>query len=56
MITEISLDQYSDKNSLILCVATMSKYSKKSEVVVYKLDSRFEFEIACSWRWTWPED
>ena len=42
--------------NLILCLGTQSKHMKKSEVVVYILDPKLEFEVVESYRWIWPQE
>ena len=41
-------------NNLIVCLGTQSKLKDKSEVVVFILDPKLEFEVLQSYKWIWP--
>jgi|TARA_B110000285_G_scaffold234314_1_gene310813 hypothetical protein len=56
MIVAMSVEEQKGSKNLILCLGTQSKNVKKSEVVVYVLDPRLEFEVIQSYRWIWPEE
>ena len=56
MIVQMSLEKHKVSSNVLLCVGTQSKNMKKSEVVVFILDPKFEFEVIESYRWMWPEE
>lgn len=49
-------DKETKRETLILCLGTQSNNIKKSEVIVYELDPKLEFEVLRSFRWTWPQE
>ena len=53
----MSIEEHKNSANLILCLGTQNKSSnKKSEVIVYILDPKLEFEVLESYRWVWPEE
>lgn len=60
MITQMCVGQYHDSRYVLLCVGTQGKTdrenNKKSEVVVFKMDPKLDFEVVETWRWQWPEE
>jgi len=56
MIVQMSIEEHKMSGNLILCLGTQSKHMKKSEVVVYILDPKLEFEVVESYRWIWPQE
>jgi hypothetical protein len=45
MIVSMSVEEHKGSNNLIICVGTQSKRKDKSEVVVFIVDPRLEFEV-----------
>jgi hypothetical protein len=57
MIVQMSVEEQKNSGNLILCLGTQNKSSnKKSEVVVFILDPKLEYEALESYRWVWPEE
>ena len=57
MIVQMSVEEHKNSGNLILCLGTQNKNSnKKSEVVVFILDPKLEYEALESFRWVWPEE
>lgn len=62
----MSIEEHKIPGNLVLCLGTQSKHvenggigmesMQKSEVVVYQLDPKLEFEVIESYRWVWPEE
>ena len=45
MIVSMSVEEHKGSNNLIICLGTQSKRKDKSEVVVFIVDPRLEFEV-----------
>lgn len=54
MIVSMTVERHKGSSNLIVCLGTQSKKKDKSEVVVFILDPKLEFEIVYSYRWMWP--
>jgi hypothetical protein len=62
----MSIEEHNIPGTLVLCLGTQSKHvenggigmesMQKSEVVVYQLDPKLEFEVIETYRWVWPEE
>lgn len=65
IMVALSIEKHKISNNLMLCLGTQSKrtFKKKngdtanfSEIVVYQLDPKLEYEVVRSNRWLWPEE
>ena len=46
----------SKRKIFLLCLGVQSNQALKSEVVVYELDPKLDFEVLRSFRFTWPQE
>jgi hypothetical protein len=45
MIISLTVEQHKGSNNIIVCAGTQSKKKEKSEVAVFILDPRLDFEV-----------
>ena len=56
MIVQMVVEEHRRSGgNVLLCLGTQSKSDSQSQVVVYQLDPKLDFEVIESFRWIWPE-
>ena len=57
MIVQMVVEEHKlSGGNVLLCLGTQSKSDSQSQVVVYQLDPKLDFEVIESFRWIWPEE
>ena len=54
--TESQTQDSSKRDIFLLCLGVQSNQALKSEVVVFELDPKLDFEVLRSFRFTWPQE
>ena len=57
MIVQMAVEEHKlSGGNMLLCLGTQAKSASQSQVVVYILDPKLDFEVLESYRWIWPEE